>query len=290
MAAQQNNKYGLNAQPSTGDVGASPAANAVAGSSSSAPPTTSPSDLVRVDFYFDVLSPYSYFAFELLLRYRGAWGLDLRLKPVFQGALISSTGNTPPAFNAAKGPYLTKDVQRQARYFEVPLAKFPPSRFQDVLTGSIAVQRMLVAVSVAHPDRPALLERVTRNVWQRHFGRDEDILSTESKIAALTDGTGLTLGEAQSLIDASTSPAVKAALTANTAEALAHGGFGVPLMVFPVSPAGALPGVDPAGERAMLFGSDRFHVMAQMLQKEFTGPRPAGDAAAGKKRKITSRL
>jgi glutathione S-transferase kappa 1 len=37
---------------------------------------------LRLHFYYDIGSPYSYFAYEILLRYEHLWNLDLQLYPV----------------------------------------------------------------------------------------------------------------------------------------------------------------------------------------------------------------
>ena len=242
--------------------------------------------------FFDILSPYSYFAFETLCRYRDEWGLALHFKPVFLSAIMRDTGNAPPAAVAAKAAYLAKDLHRNAIYYECPI-KLPNSQMAAVMSGSLPVQRMLVALQSAHGD--GALERCMRALWQRYLVRDEDILAEESKIAALNDA-GLDLAQAQAVLAAATQPPAKRALADLTTEALAHGAFGVPAIVFSV-PTSTTPGTGSssgdaaaaagaAGEKAMIFGSDRFAIMAQLLNKTWVGPRP--DVA--KKRKIMSRL
>ena len=49
-----------------------------------------------VELYYDVISPYSYFCFEALSRYRQPWDMDLRLKPFNLGAIMKEANNKPP--------------------------------------------------------------------------------------------------------------------------------------------------------------------------------------------------
>jgi glutathione S-transferase kappa 1 len=243
--------------------------------------------LIPVKFYYDILSPYSYFAYHTLLRYREEWGLNIQLKPVFQSALISATKNQPPALVPAKQPYLQKDVIRLAQYFELPLPQFPPSHMSEVLMGTLPIQRMLIALQQLHGDNA--LEKVTSLLWHRYLVLDVDILSIESRLQVLMEGAGLSNEQAQSVLTASTQDAAKKGLASNTQEALAAGAFGVPAFIVPTYVAGA---ADEIGSSALVFGSDRFHILAQLLGKKWLGPIPnkQNDTAGNKKRKLISRL
>jgi len=151
--------------------------------------------------------------------------------------------------------------------------------------GSLGVQRLLCATALRHP--PTVLESVTRSLWQRYWGRDEDILSREGQMAALT-AAGLSASQAEELLVAASSAEAKQLLTRHTEEALSYGAFGVPAMVLtaPANAATCDPSASSAPAKHLLFGSDRFHVMAAMLKREWHGPKPSSTH----RRKLVSNL
>ncbi|XP_043935779.1 glutathione S-transferase kappa 1 isoform X2 [Protopterus annectens] len=46
-----------------------------------------------LELFYDVVSPYSWLAFEVLCRYRNVWNVDLRLRPGFLGGLMNLSGS-----------------------------------------------------------------------------------------------------------------------------------------------------------------------------------------------------
>ena len=64
----------------------------------------------KITFYYDVVSPYSWIAFEVLTRYEGIWKVPIDYTPFFLGGVMQTTGNVPPVSNPYKGNYLFKGV------------------------------------------------------------------------------------------------------------------------------------------------------------------------------------
>lgn len=50
-----------------------------------------------ITFYFDIESPFSYVAFEVLEQFKHAWNVDVTYKPVFIIGVFKAVGNRPPA-------------------------------------------------------------------------------------------------------------------------------------------------------------------------------------------------
>lgn len=55
-----------------------------------------------VEVYYDVVSPYSYFAVETLERYKKEWKLDIHYHPFFLGGVMQASGNRPPGLVPSK--------------------------------------------------------------------------------------------------------------------------------------------------------------------------------------------
>jgi 2-aminoadipate transaminase len=211
----------------------------------------------RVQLFFDVISPYSWIAFEILTRYRDIWSIDLELVPVFLGGIMAASGNRPPASVPAKGMHLMTDLERLRVHTRVPLKL--PSRFQQFMGGgTLHAMRLLTAASV---HAPTLVESLTREIWTRVWSRDEPI--SPDTFPSILSHAGVPQHLKERLLSACSSVDIKSTLKANTQEAVEAGAFGAPTILIHLS-----SGVE------MIFGSDRFPVMAELLEKPWLGPCP----------------
>eukprot|EP00743_Colponemidia_sp_Colp-15_P009863 GILK01010808.1.p1 GENE.GILK01010808.1~~GILK01010808.1.p1 ORF type:complete len:222 (-),score=9.85 GILK01010808.1:70-735(-) len=208
-----------------------------------------------IDLFYDVVSPYSWFAFETLIRLEEAWGFKLNLRPMFLGGIMKGSGNTPPAMLPARGAYLSKDTARCAEYFGLTLKNPEDISF---LFNSLPPMRLVMAVALRFPSQ---LIKISREMWSRGWSRGLQLADEES-LRQACQAVGFTESQMAELFADMQSPSVKAALVANTQAALDLGAFGAPWIVVHVA----------GREPETFFGSDRFHLIARLLGKQFIEP------------------
>jgi glutathione S-transferase kappa 1 len=205
---------------------------------------------MRLELFFDIVSPYTYLAFTILERYREKWQLDLVMRPAFLGGVMKEVGNTPPAYLPQRAPYLVRDLGRLAKYIDVEL-QIP----EDFPTNTLSTMRFITAV---HLEKPEKVPDLARALWRHHWGKGKSI-ATPDGIAA---GAGDVVDSAHFLAR-SQQQDVKDALKKVGDEAVERGVFGMPAMF-----------VDVNGQNELFFGQDRIEVMASELGLDWHGPTP----------------
>ncbi|KAF9937132.1 Glutathione S-transferase kappa 1 [Mortierella antarctica] len=206
--------------------------------------------------YYDVVSPYSYFAVTLLNRYRSQWKtVDIVLRPVFLAGIMSGAKNQPPASVAAKLPYMVADLQRISTCAAIPYTF--PSVFPIV---SISAMRLLVAIQ-NHESDDLYVQCVEKEAY---WSKNQNIAQKEDLIAAVAPVLG-SEAKAEQYYQMTSDKDVKQKLIDNTNEAIEAGAFGAPTFI--VKTAGS-------DEAHMFFGSDRFETMASILNVPYPGLAP----------------
>ena len=171
-----------------------------------------------VEFFFDVGSPASYLAWTQLPTLCEQAGARLVYRPMLLGGIFQATGNSSPASVPAKGRYVTTDLARHARRYGVALAHNPHF---PILT--LSLMRAAVGVQLRQPERlDDYLSAVFQAIWVDSLNLND---------VGLVAQTLASRGFAPELVEQWVSdPEVKAALKANTDEALQRGVFGAPTM------------------------------------------------------------
>ena len=173
---------------------------------------------MRLDFWFDFASTYSYVA---ALRVEAACaraGVELLYKPFLLGPIfheLQGIKDSPFNVQPVRGRYMWRDLERLCEKFELPWRR--PSVFprNSVLAARVAC----CAGEAAAP--------LVRAIFRANFAEDRDIASPEI-LRSLVESIG---GGGAHALELAQSGDVKAQLRANTSEAQRMGIFGAPNFV-----------------------------------------------------------
>ena len=173
-------------------------------------PTVSAAESLRVSWVFDVISPFSYLAFQRLKELPG--GVELEVVPVLLAALLDHFGQRGPAEIPSKRRFTYRFVLWRARRLGLPLRMPPAHPFNP-----LAALRLIIA---AGSD-----SRAAGTVLRAVFGEGRDV-TDPAVIADLA--AQLAVADPQAAL---ADPAIKQRLRDNTQWAYSRGVFGVPTLV-----------------------------------------------------------
>lgn len=217
----------------------------------------------HVDFYFDFISPYAYFAWCQIRDVCRRNDATLTAHPILFAAVLKHCGQLGPAEIPAKRIATFKDVARFAATRGIPLA-FPANHPFNPLTALRVSQ-----VSVAGDRQHDVIDAIYLAGW----GHGADLGDPDAVEEALSD-MGM---DGEAMVAKSREPAIKAELAAATQAAIERGVFGVPTMC--------------VGDE-LFWGNDRLDYVELALQGRDPLPdgldlilaRPAGAVRPGSKR------
>ncbi|WDE03177.1 2-hydroxychromene-2-carboxylate isomerase [Thalassomonas viridans] len=171
---------------------------------------------MKVEFWFDFASSYSYPAAMSVEHMAKRQNLDIAWRPFLLGAIFNKQGWQDSPFNLhpAKGAYMWRDLERVCR--ESGLSFTRPSQFPR--NGLLAAR-----VASAFATAPWLADFI-RAVFTANFADDLDI-SSPSVIARCLEMSG---EDSVAIIKAANSPATKSLLREQTELAYQKGIFGAP--------------------------------------------------------------
>jgi 2-hydroxychromene-2-carboxylate isomerase len=195
--------------------------------------------MTQVDFYYDIVSPYSYLAANRIEAIAADCGATVSWRPMLLGAVFKATENRMPAAVPAKARWMLADLQEQAAFFGLPF-RFPAKEFP---ADTRLVQRALVSLPEAERAEASL--RVYHAYWaEGQSPADPEVLRR------------LLGAEAVAAAD---TQAAKDALRELTDRAVARGAFGAPTFFV---------------DDRMYFGHDRLPFLEQRLRAlRSTSPR-----------------
>ena len=190
--------------------------------------------MAELECFFDCSSPWTYFAFESLLRMQEEIGVTIRWRPFLVGGVFNAVNrsvyNSRDAPVPAKSAYGKKDQQDWARYLGLAI-HYRPTVFP---VNSVKAMRSCIVL-----EADGKLVPFARAAFKAYWTDDQDI----SQVAVLTGICNALDIDTATLFAAIDQQPVKDTLRANTQEAIDRGAFG--------SPAIFVGGDD------MYFGNDR---------------------------------
>ena len=169
------------------------------------------------DFYFDFISPYSFFAHKQILKIEKRNSIKIRYKPILLGGLHNLHGIKAPAFIPAKAKHMIRDCKLIAEKNRISFKfnSYFPIKSLNLMRG----------VLVAEEDnfKSYYIESIFNSIWQDGLNmNDENVVQKVLKNLNVNPKT---------FFLRSTSSSVKDLLKKRTGEAYDKGIFGAPSFV-----------------------------------------------------------
>jgi 2-hydroxychromene-2-carboxylate isomerase len=170
-----------------------------------------------IEFWFDFGSPTTYLAQTQLPRLARETGAQLIYEPMLLGGVFKATGNASPVTVPAKGRWMNRDIARWAARYGVPFTFNPhfPINTLTLMRGATGLQMR---------QSPEAFTRYVDAVFEAMWVQPCN-LGDASELAAVLAKAGVDADTFAALV---ADPEVKAALVAQTEQAVARGVFGAP--------------------------------------------------------------
>ena len=185
----------------------------------------------QIDFYFDVVSPYSYIASRLIDDVVERNNAKLNWKPILLGGVFKAIeGVIAPGLVPVKKPYLIKDLKRLSTFYNIPF-KMP----SDFPISTVLPMRVLSALTKEKIPQSA------QTLFKAYWSENKDISDPEI-VSKIIDSDSVERAGIQE---------VKDKLFQTTKEAVERGTFGAPTFFI---------------GNEMFFGHDRINLIDNHLQ------------------------
>ena len=195
-----------------------------------------------VEFYYDLVSPYSYLAHREVSRICDEHGAGLSLRPMLLGAVHNAVGLQAPIEIEAKARYQARDIRRWAEHYGLPMDFPEPFPFRTLKT-------MRAAMFLKERGE---LEAFTREAFALYWeeGGAPKGLQEADEDGPVSEAARRIGADPDEVLAGASAPEAKEALKAATGEAVGRGVFGAPAFF--------------VGDE-MFFGNDRLHFVEGAL-------------------------
>lgn len=168
----------------------------------------------KVEFYYDLGSPYSYLVSTQIERICEKYGAELEWRPFLLGGVLKETGNRAPLEVPNKRTYMVKDLANWAKHYGVQL------NFPDLFPLN-SVKPMRGALAAKEKGK---IRDYTHNLFRLYWIEGKDLSQDEILKSAVSE-IGM---DANCFLQRIGEQDIKDKLRDETAEAVRRGAFGAP--------------------------------------------------------------
>lgn len=176
----------------------------------------------RLEFFYDLSSPWTYLAFTNLWPMLEPTGETATLRPILVGGVFNAVNQSVYAGRAQSDNIKLKHAWKVLKDWAA-LAGVEMN-FPSQWHPAKSVNAMRMACTIA--DDQAALRTFTKAAFESYFGAQENLDDPEV-LVAVADASGL---DGAAIRERAQTDAIKALLRANTDEVIARGGYGSPTM------------------------------------------------------------
>ena len=199
---------------------------------------------MQVEFYYDLVSPYSYLAYGQIGRICEENGAELVLRPMLLGAVHREAGIKAPTETKLKARYQARDIRRWAEYYGAPL-RFPdPFPFRTLKT-------MRAAMFLRERGGLEAFTDAAFEIYWQESGAPKGLEEADED-APVSSVAGRMGADPEEVLEGAASPGAKRDLKDATSEAVQRGVFGAPAFF--------------VGDE-IFWGNDRLHFVEAALQQ-----------------------
>jgi 2-hydroxychromene-2-carboxylate isomerase len=170
----------------------------------------------HIDFYFDIISPYSYIAHKKIQKIKEQQKIIFNYKPILLGGLHNLAGISAPAFNKYKMKNMQSDCELVSKKNNISFKwnlKFP--------INSLSIMRGYLSVEDSQKENYL-------NIFFNAYWRDNLDLSSEKEFSKLLESLNI---DSKIFFDKITQQSIKDTLKQLTNDAFEKEVFGAPTFI-----------------------------------------------------------
>jgi 2-hydroxychromene-2-carboxylate isomerase len=97
----------------------------------------------KIDFYFDISSPYSYLAHEQLKRFEKENNTKINYMPILLGGLHQLANITAPGLNPSRAKHMIKDLKICADWYKIKFQfnRYFPIKTVNIMRGALIAEK-----------------------------------------------------------------------------------------------------------------------------------------------------